>query len=418
MEELKEVSINNRFLVSYDVNSLFTNIPLKETIKLAVDLIKTSYPNLKISSDDLTKLFKFATCETHFLFNGKFYDQIDDVAMGSPLAPVLANLFMGHNEKLWLENFQGTPPSYYRRYANDIFSVFNDSFEAKEFFNYINTRHLNIKFIMETEVNKVIPFLDVLIDNSQNIFKTSTYHKSTYFGLLLNYTSFTSRFYKIGLIKYLIDRTYKINNSWPGFHDDVSKIKDVLKRNSYPPFILDKIIKAYINKIHYNNNEVSSEINKSQYSKLPYIGKYSEQVQKKITKLCKQYYNENNVKIVFTSFKISNYFSVKDATPYFLKSFLVYKFICARCKSCYIGETCHHFIIRIDEHIKKDKKSHVFQQQHNKEECFSSFDLNCFSILDLATTKYQTKLKEDMYIDWEKPNLNKQKNHLSTTLSI
>ena len=64
---------------------------------------------------------KFATCETYFLFNGKFYDQIDGVAMGSPLAPVLVNLFMGHNEKLWIENFQGTLPSYYRRYVDDIF---------------------------------------------------------------------------------------------------------------------------------------------------------------------------------------------------------------------------------------------------------------------------------------------------------
>ena len=190
---------------------------------------------------------------------------------------------------------------------------------------------------METEVNKIIPFLDVLIDNSQNILKTLTYHKSTYSGLLLNYTSFTSCFYKIGLIKCLIDRAYKINNTWPGFHDDVSKIKDVLKRNSYPPFILDKIIKTYIDKIHYNNNKVSSELNKLQYFKLPYISKYSEQVQKKITKLCKQYYKENNVKIVFTSFKIRNYFSAKDATPYFLKSFLVYRFVCARCKFCYIG---------------------------------------------------------------------------------
>ena len=221
---------------------------------------------------------------------------------------------------------------------------------------------------METEVNKIIPFLDVLIDNSQNILKTSTYHKSTYSG--------------------------------------------------YPPFILDKIIKAYIDKIRYNNNKVSSEVNKLRYFKLPYIGKYSEQAQKKITRLCKQYCNENNVKIVFTSFKISNYFSVKDATPYFLKSFLVYKFICARCKSCYIGETCRHFKTRIDEHIKKDKKSHFFQHLQSKEECFSSFDLNCFSILDSATTKYQTKLKEGMYIDWEKPNLNKQKNHFPTTLSI
>ena len=70
--------------------------------------------------------------------------------MGSPLAPVLASLFMGHNEKLWIENFQGTPPSYYRRHVDYIFSVFNNSFEAKEIFNDINTRHPNIKFTMET----------------------------------------------------------------------------------------------------------------------------------------------------------------------------------------------------------------------------------------------------------------------------
>ena len=53
VEELKEVSINDKLLVSYDVNSLFINIPLKEIIKLAVDLIRTSYPNLKISTDSM-----------------------------------------------------------------------------------------------------------------------------------------------------------------------------------------------------------------------------------------------------------------------------------------------------------------------------------------------------------------------------
>ena len=65
---------------------------------------------------------------------------------------------------------------------------------------------------MKTEVNEVIPFLDVIIDNPSNIFNTTAYHKSTYSGLLLNFTSFTSRFYKISLIKCLIDRDYKMNN--------------------------------------------------------------------------------------------------------------------------------------------------------------------------------------------------------------
>ena len=80
-EELKRVSLVDKILVSFDVASLLTNIPLSSTIKLAFDLIKTSQPDLNISEKDLTSLFDFATFETHFLFKCKFYDQIDGVAM-------------------------------------------------------------------------------------------------------------------------------------------------------------------------------------------------------------------------------------------------------------------------------------------------------------------------------------------------
>ena len=86
------------FMVSYDVASLFTNILLSGTIDLAVNAIFESNTglDLKLSKTELKELFNFATSHTHFLFNGCFYDQVDGVAMGSPLAPVLANFFMGH----------------------------------------------------------------------------------------------------------------------------------------------------------------------------------------------------------------------------------------------------------------------------------------------------------------------------------
>ena len=58
---------------------------------------------------------------------------------------------------------------------------------------------------METEVCKVVPFLDVLIDNRNNILNATTYHKSTCSGLILNFDSFSSRFYKMILIKCLTD---------------------------------------------------------------------------------------------------------------------------------------------------------------------------------------------------------------------
>ena len=75
-----------------------TNIPLQQTIDIAINLIFKHNPNLNITKKELKKLFLFATSQIHFTFNSKFYSQIDAVATGSPLAPVLANIFMGFNE--------------------------------------------------------------------------------------------------------------------------------------------------------------------------------------------------------------------------------------------------------------------------------------------------------------------------------
>ena len=78
----RKVSANNKFMVSYDVTSIFTNIPLNETINIVVEAILESNSNIKITKPELAKLFKFATSETHFLFDNKCYEQIDGVAMG------------------------------------------------------------------------------------------------------------------------------------------------------------------------------------------------------------------------------------------------------------------------------------------------------------------------------------------------
>ena len=80
---------------------------------------------------------------------------LDGVAMGSPLVQVLANLFMGHYEKEWLSNYDGVPPSYYTRYVDDIFSVFNSPNEAKRFLSYHNSRQLNVRKQRST---KLFPF--------------------------------------------------------------------------------------------------------------------------------------------------------------------------------------------------------------------------------------------------------------------
>ena len=184
VKDIQDADFRDVFMVSYDVASLFTNIPLSETFDLAVNAIFESNTglDLKLSKTELKELFHFATSHTHFLFNGCFYDQVDGVAMGSPLAPVLANFFMGHYEKLWLNNYTGPKVLYYRRYVDDIICCFRNSNDARLFFEYLNSCHPNIKFTMETEKRGQLPFLDVLLSKQsasdrQGSFITSVYLK-------------------------------------------------------------------------------------------------------------------------------------------------------------------------------------------------------------------------------------------------
>ena len=120
-------------MVTFDISSLFTNLPLNETIELAVDCILSNNPNITMSRQQLKKLFHFATSMSHFIFNGNYYQQVDGVGMGSPLASALANLFLSHSEEKWIDNCTTSRPTFYRRYVDDIFCVFDNADEAKSF---------------------------------------------------------------------------------------------------------------------------------------------------------------------------------------------------------------------------------------------------------------------------------------------
>ena len=85
-----------------------------------------------------------------------------------------------------------------------------------------------------------------------------------------------------------------------------------------------------------------------------------------------------------------------------MKSFSVYKFTCASCSSSYIGKTCRHFKTRIEKHIKKDNKSHIFKHLHSTATCFNSCNSLCFKIIDKANSKFDLKIKEALRINRRK----------------
>ena len=171
--------------------------------------------------------------------------------------------FMGHYKKLWLDNYTGPKVLYYRRYVDDIICFFRNSEDTITFFEYLNMCHPNIKFTMETEEKGQLPFLDVLLSkqstsDNQCSCVTSVFRKKTYTGLLTNYFSFTPFKYKLGLIKTLTDRAYKINNTTQGFQNDIKNLSVILKRNLFPSWLIDKSVKDYLRKVKTTEQDIDT----------------------------------------------------------------------------------------------------------------------------------------------------------------
>ena len=127
--------------------------------------------------------------------------KIDGVAMGSPLGPILANAFLCHHEKVWLDNCpKEFKPVYYRRYVDDIFVLFFSPEHLQTFKNHMCSKHQNINFTAENESSDSLSFLDVKIFRENNKFTTNVYRKPTFSGIFTNFESFIPVYMKRGLI--------------------------------------------------------------------------------------------------------------------------------------------------------------------------------------------------------------------------
>jgi len=119
------------------------------------------------------------TCKNTVLqFNGKYYTQLDGVAMGSPIAPLMADVFMN-----WLvDNVSkiGCSPQILRRYVDDIFCAFDSKDEMDKFFQNLNKVHSSLSFLKEVEADGQLTYLDVLLTKNEKGIETTIYRKITH----------------------------------------------------------------------------------------------------------------------------------------------------------------------------------------------------------------------------------------------
>ena len=117
----------DKYMLSFDIESLFTNIPTIETIDIILKLVYTKNRRYfhGLMRDELKHLLIVCTQQSHFQFNNEFFDQIDGVSMGSPLGPLFANIFMANFEKVHMNELKNLGINIWLRYVDDIFATLN-----------------------------------------------------------------------------------------------------------------------------------------------------------------------------------------------------------------------------------------------------------------------------------------------------
>ena len=299
-------------MASLDVDSLFTNVPLDETIQMCVnELFKSSLEMLLLT-----------TKENVILFDQKYYSQIDGVATGSPLGPTLANIFLCYHKTTCLKScLKSFKPVYYKRYTNDIFVLFEKPKQGLRFVTYMNKRHINIKFSFGTEKDNSFSFLDVKICREKDKFTTSVFRNDTFSGVYTNFSSFVALEHKFGLVYTLLHRSFKIVFNFSKFHFEVETFKKTLHKNAYPTKFNNRCVEKFVNNIFIQNPAFTIVPKLELRIVLPYLGNVSSITKKRLKKCIKKRLNFCKLRIIFqTGNRLKNYFRFKDLVPETLQS--------------------------------------------------------------------------------------------------
>ena len=418
-EKLREKQMaEGDILVSYDVASLFTNVPVDETIQILADkAFEKEWFNwkykLKLEKFELVELLKLAVKHQLFQIDGKLYEQVDGVAMGSPLGPLMANAFMcSIEEKLEERNLM---PSFYHRFVDDSITSQRNIASAEAFLSTLNSLHPSLQFTMELEIDGVLPFLGTTLINKNGRLETKVYIKPTNTGLMLHYDSHVDVKYKKSLVLTMLNRAFRLSSSWKLFTEECERLKKTFVRLRYPISLLDNIITKYTAQKRESDDHPAEERNINENVvrvMLPFKDqKSADSVRRQLRNLSKTIGRQ--IQPVYTSRKIAADFPAAETKPPLVnQQCVVYLFKCDLCDADYVGYTCRHLHQRIDEHKSSVVGEHMVQQ-HGEDA--KNIEKN-FKVLRKCRGKFECLLYEMLFIKDLKPSLNKQSDSIRSKL--
>lgn len=403
--KLKDITLpENSLLASFDVSNMFSNIPYTDCLEIIKKILDAKNINVIIKNEIIT-LFELCLSENYFQFENTFYKQKQGLAMGSPLSPLMAELFMEEIEKTIFESPLSQKIFFWYRYVDDILICYSGNIqEIQETLTFINNIHPNISFTSEVEQNNQINFLDLTISR-QNANKLSfnIYRKPTFSDATIPADSSHPFSHKIAAYRSMVNRAFSIPLSKENLNNEIDIIKEIATNNGFTIDIINNLVtqkyrEITVSKIYPRIKENSDK----KFVSLTYFGPLSEKISYVISK--------DNLRVAYKpSQKISNlFYNAKQKTDKNKKSG-VYKLSCEECNSCYIGQTGRAFNIRYNEHLKsfENRKNNSNFANHFLEVNHSFPSIDKLEVLHYSTKSRKLNLLEsiEIYKHWKNPNI-------------
>jgi hypothetical protein len=382
-------------LVSFDVVSLFTNIPITEALRTIQ--LTHSPPS------HIMEFTKHCLTSTYFSYKNEFYKQKEGAPMGSPLSPVIANLFMDDLENRAI-NSSELKPTVWLRYIDDCFAIWPHGKDAlTTFLTHLNGINKKIQFTVETETDNALPFLDLLIRKKEDGHLTfSVYRKPTHTNRYLHKNSHHHPAQLQSVVRtlthraiHLSDRDYRTQ--------EIKTLRDALTSNGYTDADINNAIRGINTDTHNISTEQTEDY--ANTLTLPYIKGTTD----KIGRILKKF----NIKTTYNAHKKLNAFLRSPKDHIHLEGQGVYEIPCRNCEKSYFGHSGRNIRQRVREHaIAADKQdsnnsllTHIIETGH-------SFDFENTKIIAKINNKKVRELREGVAIMTNSNAVNNRNEHL------
>lgn len=348
-------------MVSFDVVSLFTNVPKRlalEVAKMRLDMDPNLSQRTLLSAQEIVDLLSFCLDATEFVFNGQFFKQVFGCAMGSPVSALVANLVMEEVEERILTNslFQ---VQQWKRYVDDTWVVLPAD-QVDSFLSFINSVEPSINFTMETENDaQEISFLDVLIRRKMDgSLSYGVYRKPTHTDKYLNFASHHPPSHKSAVVRSLTDRARTHFSEEDAAAEERHRVLHTLADNGFPEQFLRR---------HSTPTGGEAPHTSRGTVTLPYVAGVTE----RIGRVLRDY----DLRVSFRPpTRLSTVLHPpKDRPKELDRKAVVYKVQCADCDQCYVGQTGNALSTRIKQHraafrLGHPEKSaialHAYEERH------------------------------------------------------